>query len=163
MQPQLLDQFQRQPRAAELPAVLDPHTRAVDLDEPRLGLGLRKQLLLRRWRLRVGRLLHAQPARLVHQPQIGHRPLPRASFGAVRLDQRPIRFALAVAPTEVGSQEHAAMLATIPRTFFHYTPSARKYLDQPAPHRHRDTTYVKTKFRKNRRPRDFVETLGKLG
>ena len=43
VQPQLLDQFQRQPRAAELPAVLHAYPRAVDLDEPRLGLRLRKE------------------------------------------------------------------------------------------------------------------------
>ena len=39
VQSQLLDEFQRQPRSAELPAVLDPHAGAVDLDKSRLGLG----------------------------------------------------------------------------------------------------------------------------
>lgn len=38
VQSQTLHQFQRQPRAAKLAAVFNPHTRAVDLDEPRLGL-----------------------------------------------------------------------------------------------------------------------------
>ena len=115
------------------PAVLDPHPRAVDLHEPRLGVALREQLSLRRSRLRIGRLLHTQPARLVHQPQVGHRPLPRTTLGAIGFDERPIRFTLAIAPTIVRSQEHAAMLAAIPRTFFHYTPAAEK---TPTHHHH---------------------------
>ena len=70
MQSELLDEFQGQPRAAELPAVLDPHARAVDLDETRLGRWrCREQFVLPRWRLRIGRLFDAQPAGLVHQPQ----------------------------------------------------------------------------------------------
>jgi hypothetical protein len=42
VQPQLLDQFQRQPRSTELPTILDRHTRAVDFDVSRLCLGFRK-------------------------------------------------------------------------------------------------------------------------
>ena len=40
------------------------------------------------------------------------------------------------------------MLAAMPGTFFHYTPRRGKYFDQPAPHRHRITTYVNTKSEK---------------
>ena len=47
VQPELFDERQRQPRAAELPAVLDTHPRTVDLDEPRFGAGWREQFLLR--------------------------------------------------------------------------------------------------------------------
>ncbi len=47
IQSKFLDQLQRQPRPAELPAVLDPHARAVDFDEPWFGLVLRKEFLLR--------------------------------------------------------------------------------------------------------------------
>ena len=47
VQSESLDEFQGQPRTAELPAVLDPHSRAVDLDEPRRGVGLREQFSLR--------------------------------------------------------------------------------------------------------------------
>ena len=47
VQSELLDEFERQPRAAELSAVLDPHAGAIDLDKPRLGAGLREQFLLR--------------------------------------------------------------------------------------------------------------------
>ena len=37
-----------------------------------------------------------------------------------------IRFALTIAPTVMRSQEHALMLATDRRTFFHYTPRPAK-------------------------------------
>jgi hypothetical protein len=40
---ELLDQFQRQPRPAELPAVLHAHARAIDLDEPRRNVGRDKR------------------------------------------------------------------------------------------------------------------------
>ncbi len=46
VQSESLDEFQGQPRAAELPTVFDPHPRAVDLDETRLGFGFREQWLL---------------------------------------------------------------------------------------------------------------------
>jgi len=52
--------------------------------------------------------------------------------GLQRLDERPIRFALAVPPAEMGSPEQAAMVATIPRTFFHDTPGREKNLDGAA-------------------------------
>jgi len=42
VQPQLLDQFQRQPRSAELPTVLDPHARAIDFHVSRRRLRFRK-------------------------------------------------------------------------------------------------------------------------
>jgi hypothetical protein len=163
VQSQLLDEFQRQPRTAELPAVLHAHARAVDLDEPRLGVGLWEQFWLRRWRPWIGRLLDAQPARFVHQPHLGHGSLSRPALGAVRFDERPIRFASPVAPAEMGSQEHAPMLATIGSEIFHYTPRRAKNLDDPLPQRRRKAIYVKKRSKKNRRPTDFVDTLGKLG
>ena len=102
VQSESLDEFQRQPRAAELPTVLHPYPRTIDLDEPRLGFGLRKQFVLPA-RLRIGRLFHTQPASLVHQPQVSNRPLSRTLRSAVRLDQCPIGFTLAIAPTVMGS------------------------------------------------------------
>jgi hypothetical protein len=47
VQSEFLDQLQRQPRPAELPAVRHPHARAVEFDEPWFGLVLRKEFLLR--------------------------------------------------------------------------------------------------------------------
>ena len=150
VQSELLDEFQRQPRAAELPAVLDAHARAVDLDEPRLGAGLREQFALPRRRLRIGGLLDAQPAGFIHQSQVGHGALPRAALGAIRLDQRPIGFALAVPSAEMGSQEHAAMLAAIRADLFPLHALTLKNLADRRPDRHRDTTYVRNKIAKKR-------------
>ena len=59
IQSKFLDQLQRQPRPAELPAVLDPHPRDIDLDESRLGLVFQEKFALRRSERRIGRLLHA--------------------------------------------------------------------------------------------------------
>ena len=55
------------------------------------------------------------------------------------------------------------MLATNPRTFFHYMRSPTKYRHGLRTHRHDVTTYVKKNFPKNRRRMDFVKPLGKLG
>ena len=126
VQPQFLDQFQRHPGPAELPAVLDPHARAVDLDVPRLGRRWRKQFALAIGRLGIGRLLDAEPARLVHQPEVSDRALPRPGLGAIRFDEGPIRFASPVASAEVRSQEHAPMLPAANRPSFHYTPPGTK-------------------------------------
>jgi hypothetical protein len=51
-------------------------------------------------------------------------------------------------------------LATIPRTFFHYTPSAAKNFDEPARHRHRDRTYVEKKPEKIAAQRIFSKRWG---
>src|SRR5256885_458215 len=113
MQSKSLDEFQCQPRAAELPTVLD---------KARLGARFREQLWLSIGWLRGDRLLHTQPASLIHQSQVRHRTLPRPTFRAIRLDQGPIGFTLTIAPTVVGSKEHSRILATIKSTSFHYTP-----------------------------------------
>ena len=54
------------------------------------------------------------------------------------------------------------MLAAIPRTFFHYTP--RRQNTSTDSGRIAIAHDLRQKnFPKNRRPTDFVETLGKLG
>jgi hypothetical protein len=163
VQSELLDEFQRQPRTAELPAVLDPDARAIDLDEARFGSGLREQVALPRGRMGIGSLLHAQPAGLVHQAQVGHRTLPWPLLCAIRFDQRPIRFTLTVAPAVMGSQKHAPMLATIRNAVFHYTPTPTKYLPAFPTNRRHITTYVTTKFGKIIAQANSVRRLGKLG
>jgi hypothetical protein len=156
-----LHQLQGQPGAAELPAVLHAHARAIDLHEPRRSTLLREQFLLpilrRRW---VRGLLHSQTAGFVHQPQIGHRALPRTALGAIRLDQRPICFPLAVASAVVRSQEHGIRLTTLGGKFFRYTPISRKYLSHLPLPRHRITTYVKIKLKKSRRTAIFSRRWG---
>ena len=59
-----------------------------------------------------GRTPHAQPARLVQLPQIGHRALPRPSLGPIRLDQRPIGMIFSVFPSIAWPDEHARILNT---------------------------------------------------
>ena len=106
---ELLDEFQRQPRSAELPTVLHADSRAVDLDEPRLdircgvdfGVGCdvgcdvdcdvdcdeqSLMLLLFRQGRRIDGLIHTEPPGFVHQSQIRHGPLPRAALRAIGLD-----------------------------------------------------------------------------
>ncbi len=135
-----------------------PHARAVNLDETRLGFGLcKRSLLCGRW-LRIGRLFHTQSAGLVHQPQIGDRPLPRAVLSAIRLDQCPIGFTLAIAQTVIGAYEHAPTLATLRSDSFHYTPSPKEnFIPSPLPHDLRQNNLEKIAP-----AADFVQRLGKL-
>jgi hypothetical protein len=147
VEPQPLHEFQRQPGTAEPPAVLHADPRVVDLDEPWFGLVFQEQLLLRRGGLRIGRLLDAQPARFVHRPQIGHRPLPRTRFRAIRFDERPIRFALAVTPTIKWSQEHGRYVSGLSQDFFPlHDPHQKKTPPKPIVPPHHQTTYVQKKF-----------------
>jgi hypothetical protein len=150
MQFQLLDQFQRQPRSAELTAILDPQTRAVDLDELRLCLRFRKQTPLARPPARFNGFLHAQPARFVDLSQVGDGPLPRTALGAIRLDESPIRLTSAILPHIRGAQEHAAMLP-LPRRLPRREVCTTQTLAADSPCAegsiaHRSTTYLKIKL-----------------
>ena len=59
-------------------------------------------------------------------------------------------------------QEHAVMLATIPRTFFHYAPSPTKYLYRLRAQRHDVTTYVKKASQKIATERILSKRWGSL-
>ncbi len=87
--PKPLDEFESQPRSAELPAVLDADRTDIDFDPLRLGFG--KQRLLRGGRLIQRGLLDAQSARLIELTQPRHDPLPGPALGAVGFHQRPVR------------------------------------------------------------------------
>ena len=115
VQPQLLDQFQRQPHSAELPSVLDPHPSAVDFDVARLGLRFHKQTPLARLIVRQGGFLHAQPAGFVDLTEVGHGPLPRPARGAIGLNEPPIGLTPALLPHIRGAKKHVAMLPPHPR------------------------------------------------
>ena len=121
IQPQPANDFQSQPRAAELAAVLHANARGVDFDPQRLHRFLvvllteQRQLLLAARRCRFfrvrrtrvsNRLLHSQPPRFVKLPQPGDNALPRPSVGAIRFDERPIRMPLAVLVAKTLSKKH---------------------------------------------------------
>jgi hypothetical protein len=107
----------------------------------------------------IGRLFHTQPAGLIHQPQIGDRPLSRAALRAIRLDQSPIGFTLAIAPTVIGTEEHAPMLATFRSDSFHYTPAPNNNftLSPSLNNLHQNN------LEKITPAADFVQRLGKSG
>ena len=144
MQSELLDQFQRQPRAAELPAVLDPHARAVDLDEPRLGLGLRKEFAVaaRRAADRPPARRPAGPLR----PSVPDRP-PSAAADHARCDTtRPAPNTLRVDRCADGSGVAGTcrhVSDDSPGLFSTTRRGQQNTAADSASHRHHVTTYVK--------------------
>ena len=109
VQPELSHQFQPQPRAAEVAAVLEANLCGVDFDP--LGLDVVEQPLLPRPPPAQGRVLDAQPATFVQLPHIRHDPLPRTTRGAIRLHQRPVGVPFAVFAPITGSEKHAGIVA----------------------------------------------------
>ena len=108
LQAQLLDQFQSQPRAAEIAAVLDAHS--LDIDLHPLRPHLVEESLLMGALLAFGRLLDALAPGLVELPQISDDPLARAALGAIRLHQRPVGVPLAVLRAITRANEHARIV-----------------------------------------------------
>ena len=109
LQAQLLDEFQSQPRPAEIAAVLHPHAFDVHFDP--LGPHVVEEPFLPRSWLAFGRLLDAQSLWLVELPEIGDHPLPRAALGAIRLHQRPVGVAFAVLSAIARANEHARIVS----------------------------------------------------
>ena len=163
VQSESLDEFQGQPRTAELPAVLDPYSRAVDLDEPRRGVVFREQSLLQRWRLR-DRPPARRPAGLL-RPSAPDRP-PFAAAGRARCDTiRPAPKTLRADRCAAGSKAAGTCphVSDDSQDFFPLHAIGGKKLRPtrtPSPARH---DLRRKKDRKNPAPTDFLETLGKLG
>jgi len=108
LQAHLIDEFQSQPRATEIAALL--HAHALDVHFHPLRLQVVEEPLLPRSAPAFGRFLDAQPLRFVELPEIGHHALPRATRRAIRLQHCPVSVPLAVLSTITRAEEHARIL-----------------------------------------------------
>ena len=127
LQAQLFDEFQPQPRAAEITTVL--HAQAFDIDFHPLRPNVVEKPLLPWPRLAFGGVLHAQTMRLVELSQIGDDALAGPALAAIRLHQRPVGVPFAVFSAIARANEHARIVSlpmSVPKgKVFTTTPCGR--------------------------------------
>jgi hypothetical protein len=104
-QPQLPHQFQPQPRAAKVAAVLHPHPRRIHFHPLRLDVV--EQPALSATSMAFSGVLHTQATSFIELPQIRHHALTRTSLGAMRLHQRPIGMTFAILSSITRANKHA--------------------------------------------------------
>ena len=109
VQAQAADEFQSQPRPAEVAAVLDADPRGIDFNP--LRRDVIEELFLVIFPTFRHRL-NAESSSLVELSEIGHDPLTWAALGTMRLHQRPIGVTFAVLSTIARANEHARNFRT---------------------------------------------------
>ena len=161
VQAKFADQFQRQPRAAELPAILDTHPRGVD-GHP-LGLGLLDKRVLPFRRTSYGRIAQTETSRFIQLAQPGDHALPRSTLGTIGFDERPIGMAFSILVAEAGSNEHAPHRIAVVDDAKSKVFTTRRFRNPNAQHRPSSNDLHSNTAQKNHKIVDSSTALGKLG